>query len=47
MDKISLLKKLRNDLGKDSIFFVQIGASDGDVYDIAKYIIEERDSGIS
>jgi FkbM family methyltransferase len=46
MDKITLLKKLRNDLGKDSIAFVQIGASDGDAYDIAKYIIQEKDRGI-
>jgi len=46
MDKITLLKELRKDLGKDSIFFVQIGASDGDSYDIAKYIIEEKDKGI-
>ena len=46
MDKIALLKELRDSLEKDSIFFVQIGASDGDANDIAKNIIKEKDEGI-
>ena len=46
MDKVSLLEKLRKNLNKDTIFFVQIGASDGDANDIAKHIIKEEDRGI-
>jgi FkbM family methyltransferase len=46
MHKTALLKELRDSLSKDSIFFVQIGASDGDANDIAKNIIREKDEGI-
>lgn len=43
MDKISLLQELRKKLIKDNIYFVQIGASDGDTNDIAKHILNEKD----
>lgn len=46
MDKISLAKKLREDLNKETIFFIQLGASDGTTNDIAKYIIKKEDKGI-
>lgn len=46
MNKISLIKKLRENLIKDSIYFVQIGANDGDTNDIAKHIIDKKDAGI-
>ena len=46
MDKVSLLRALRKKLNKDTIFFVQIGSSDGDTNDIAKHIIKEEDIGI-
>lgn len=46
IDKVSLLERLRKNLHKDTISFVQIGASDGDSNDIAKHIIEEEDRGI-
>jgi FkbM family methyltransferase len=46
MNKISLLQELRQKLSKDSIYFIQVGASDGDTNDIAKFIIQEQDKGI-
>lgn len=46
MNKVTLLEELRKNLNKDNMFFVQIGASDGDANDIAKHIIEKEDRGI-
>jgi hypothetical protein len=46
MDKISLLQRLRQSLAKDSIYFIQLGASDGETNDIAKFIIQKKDQGI-
>ena len=46
MHKIALLQELRKKLLKDNIYFVQIGASDGDTNDIAKHILNEKDTGI-
>ena len=46
MHKIALLQELRKKLLKDNIYFVQIGASDGDTNDIAKHIIKKEDRGI-
>ena len=46
MNKITLLQKLRQNFSKDHIYFIQVGSSDGETNDIAKFILKEHDYGI-